>query len=482
MTCPPVWAPREQEVFDGVAALVDKSLLRPAAPVHGEPRFRMLETLREYGLECLTACGEAEDMRRAHADYYLALAETAEPALVGADQRDWLVRLEAEHENVRAALHWAEERGESERGLRLAGALCQFWLARGYLREGRKRLARLLQLGETSVPPAVRAKGLAGAGHLAHNQGDYVAARRLFEASLALWRELGDTPGIATALNDLGWVAWRQGDYTVARTLSAESLLCWRELGDTRGIATSLTNLGWTAHHQGDYTTASALHQEGLALRQEVEDPRGMALSLAFLGWTVSRQGDYARAATLLAEALALFRDMGMTQLVAFAASVLAEVAHAQEDSRRAMGLLEESVRLFRDLGDTWGHAFALSVLGTVVHAQGDARWAAALSEESLALRTAIGDTWGRATALHQLGTIAAEQGEQGRAIALYEESLRPAQKTRRQVRHRGVSRRAGGGRCGPGPGGTGGAALRDGGSTADPDWCSRVTPGACQI
>ena len=294
-----VGAPREQEVFDGVAALVDKSLLRPAAPVHGEPRFRMLETLREYGLECLTACGEAEDMRRAHADYYLALAETAEPTLVGADQRDWLVRLEAEHENVRAALHWAEERGESERGLRLAGALCQFWLARGYLREGRKRLARFLQLGETSVPLGGAGQRVGGSRGISPIiRGDYVAARRLFEASLALWRELGDTPGIATALNDLGWVAWRQGDYTVARTLSAESLLCWRELGDTRGIATSLTNLGWTAHHQGDYTTASALHQEGLALRQEVEDPRGMAVSLAFLGWTVSRQGDYARAAT----------------------------------------------------------------------------------------------------------------------------------------------------------------------------------------
>lgn len=256
--------------------------------------------------------------------------------------------------------------------------MCQFWLTRGYLREGREWLARLLRLGETSVSPAVRAKGLAGAGHLAHNQGDYAAARRLFEASLALWRELGDSRGIATALNDLGWVAWRQGDYTAARTLSAESLVRWRELGDSRGIATSLTNLGRTAHHQGDYTTASALHQEGLALRQEVEDLRGMALSLAFLGWTVSRQGDYARAATLLEEALALFRDLGMTQLVAFAASVLAEVVHAQEDSRRAMVLLEESVRLFRDLGDKWGHVFSLSVLGTVVHAQGDARQAPA--------------------------------------------------------------------------------------------------------
>ena len=140
----------------------------------------------------------------------------------------WLERLEAEHDNLRAALRWAEARGDVEVGLRLAGALCQFWLARSYLYEGRERLARIVRLAQTSTYTAARAKVLAGAGHLAQNQGDYATARARFETSLALWREIGDKRGIATALNDLGWVAWRQGDYTVARALSEESLALWR--------------------------------------------------------------------------------------------------------------------------------------------------------------------------------------------------------------------------------------------------------------
>ena len=126
------------EVLDGMASLVDKSLLRQEEQASGEPRFRMLETIREYGLECLTASGEEPAVRRAHADYYLALAEAAEPALTGPEQATWLDRLEAEHDNLRAALRWAEESGEAEIGLRLAGAFCQFWLMRGYLREGQE--------------------------------------------------------------------------------------------------------------------------------------------------------------------------------------------------------------------------------------------------------------------------------------------------------------------------------------------------------
>jgi len=142
------------EVLDGVASLLDKSLLRQQEQASGEPRFRMLETIREYGLECLTASGEESVVRRAHAAYYLTLVEAAEPALTGPEQATWLERLEAENDNLRAALHWAEESGEAEIGWRLAGALCQFWLMRGHLREGQDRLARLL--GLAGAPPTQR--------------------------------------------------------------------------------------------------------------------------------------------------------------------------------------------------------------------------------------------------------------------------------------------------------------------------------------
>jgi predicted ATPase len=155
VVCQAVHAPaagpgQSLEVLDGVASLVDKSLLRQQAQVSGEPRFRMLETLCEYGLECLTASGEEPAVRRAHADYYRVLVEAAEPALTGPAQEAWLEQLEAEHDNVRAALRWAEESGEAEMGLRLAGALCQFWLIRGHLREGQEWFARLLGLAGAS--------------------------------------------------------------------------------------------------------------------------------------------------------------------------------------------------------------------------------------------------------------------------------------------------------------------------------------------
>jgi predicted ATPase/DNA-binding winged helix-turn-helix (wHTH) protein len=417
-------ATREGAAIEGIASLVDKSLLHPEEGVHGEPRFRMLETVREFGLECLVACGEAQAVQRAHASYYLALAETAEAQLNGPDQTVWLDRLEAEHDNFRAVLRWAEENGAVEEELRLAGALCQFWLARSHLHEGREHLARLVPLARTSVPTPARAKVLTGAGHLAHNQGDYTTARALFEESLALWREIGNKRGVASALNDLGWMAWRQGDYAVARVLSAEGLALWQDLGETHGIATALTNLGWVAHHQGDYATARALCEESLALRRLLEDKRGVAFALAFLGWVRFRQGTYGDASALLEEAIALFQDVGMKQLLAFASSLRAEVAHAQGEDGQAVALLEGSVTLFRDIGDKYGLAMALSTLGTVVQTQDDVRHATVLHEESLALYRALGDKWGTASALSRLATGVYERGDAGRATALYEESL----------------------------------------------------------
>jgi len=377
------------DVLDGMASLVDKSLLRQEEQASGEPRFCMLETIREYGLECSTVSEEAPAVRRVHAGYYLELIEGVEPELTGPEQTAWLDRLEAEHDNLRAALRWAEESGETEVALRLAGALCQFWLVRGHLSEGRECLARLLTLAETSRHRAARAKALTGAGNLAHNLGDYATAHALSEEALALWRDLRDK----------------------------------------QGIATSLTNLGWVAHHQGDYAAAYALHQESLALRRELGNTWGIAFSLTNLGWTIHKQGDYAQATALLEEAVGLFREVGMRQLFAFASSILAEVAHAQGDDRRAVMLLEEGLTVFRDIGDKYGLALALGILGTITHEQGNTGRALALYEESLGLRWALGDKHGLAECLEGLANIAAVQGQLERAARLLgaAEALRTA-------------------------------------------------------
>jgi predicted ATPase/DNA-binding winged helix-turn-helix (wHTH) protein/Tfp pilus assembly protein PilF len=411
-------------VLDRVASLVDKSLLRQEAQADGEPRLSMLETIRAYGLECLTARGEEPTIRQVHAEYYLALVEAAEPALTGPEQARWLDRLEPEHDNLRAALRWATEGGAAEIGLRLAGALCEFWLVRGYLREGREWLRHVLRLAPASTHTTARVKVLTGAGHMAHNLGDYAAAWALFEESLALGRARGDTRGMATALNNLGWVATHRGDLTEARALSEESLALGRALGTAEGIATSLNNLGFVAYFQGAYAAAAALHQESLEHWRALGDTRGIAIASCNIGRIAHRQGDYGRATALLEEGLGLLRDVGAQQICAWAASFLADVAHDQGHVERAMALLEESRTIFRDIGDRDGLAYTLSVLGTIPQARGDRRQARALYEESLQLCRELGDKWGMATALSRLGTVAHEQGDDGRARVLYEESL----------------------------------------------------------
>jgi tetratricopeptide (TPR) repeat protein len=414
----------ELNVLEGVALLVDKSLLRQQEQAEGEPRFQMLETIREYGLECVTASGEVEAARRAHADYYLALAERGEPELTGPQQVMWLNRLEEEHDNLRAALEWLGRKAEVGKSLRLGGALWRFWVVRGHLREGQERLSALLALAGASVRTEARAKVLTGAGTLAHNRGECALARALFEESLAIWRELGDKAGSASALNNLGWMGWRLSAYAAGRSHSEESLALYRELGDPRGIAAALNNLGWLAHHQGDFQAAHAYHEGSLALRRALGDKRGIAFSLTNLAWTVHMQGDDRRAKALLEEGLSLFQEVGEKQLFAFAVTILAQVVQAENEYTPAAALLEESVTLFQEIGDRYGLALGRIVLGNGLRAQGEYERAGALYGESLAIQREIGDKWGVAASLYGLGRVAQDQGDEARAKALYEESL----------------------------------------------------------
>ncbi|MCA1617109.1 MAG: tetratricopeptide repeat protein, partial [Acidobacteria bacterium] len=317
-------ANNDTDVFDGLLSLVNKSLVRQKEEVPDEPRFSMLETLREYGAEKLQAAGEAAELRRAHARYFLNLAQDAEPELTGANQRRWLDSLEREHDNFRAAFSWAAESDENGFSSQLALVFWRIWLVRGHLSEGREQLNSIL----TRVPgaPADRGKLLTAAGTLAQNQGDYNAARVLFEESLAIWRELGDKQGEATSLHSLGWVAWRQTDYATAHALSEEALTLHRELGNKLGMAHSLNNLGWVAHHRGDYAAAREFHEQSLAVRRELGDKRAVAFALTNLGWALQKQGDYQTSLSLITEAREMFEEVGDKQLRAFSSIILASV------------------------------------------------------------------------------------------------------------------------------------------------------------
>lgn len=381
----------ETDLLDGLASLVDKSLLRQEEQADGKLRLVMLETIREYGLECLAASGEAESIRRQHADYYLALAEEADPKLTSAEQAVWFDRLEAEHDNLRAALECLAQSGEAEKGLRLGGAMWRFWEVRGYLAEGRERLARLLALAGASVRTKARMKVLYAAGVLADAQGDYASARALFEESLTINRELGDRRGIAVSLNNLGIVTVRQQDYPAARSLYEESLAIWRELGNRRAIALSLNNLGNVANVQGDYPAARSLHEESLAVFQGLRDRHGIAWSLNHLGDVARDQGDYAVARSLYEESLAIFRELGDKWGIASSLTDLGHVAGDQGDYAAARSLHNESLVIVGELGDKRGIARVLEGFVGLAAAQAEQERALRLAAAAAALRETIG-------------------------------------------------------------------------------------------
>ncbi|HLZ26640.1 MAG TPA: tetratricopeptide repeat protein, partial [Chloroflexota bacterium] len=229
----------EETVFDQVCSLVDKSLVRVEANPTG--RYRLLETIREYALERLEASGEAEALRRRHTEYFLALVEQAAPELRGAGQLVWFKRLEAEYENVRAALLWTLERPDADLALRLGGALWYFWWIRSHSSEGRQLLERVLAISTGAT--LARATVLNATGYLASALDELDQASALHALALAISRELGDRPGVAMSLRCLGRVALLQGEYARADELLHEALALLRELGDRWGIGLALNNL-----------------------------------------------------------------------------------------------------------------------------------------------------------------------------------------------------------------------------------------------
>ncbi len=335
-------------VLDGLVSLINNNLARVKVDNEGdgETRVGMLETLREYGLERLEATGETAAVRGRHAAYYLALVEAAEPELMGAEQERWLGRLEAEHDNLRAALGWAGEPAGAgdEMALQFAGALWRFWWIRGHLAEGRRWMEGLLGRGGGSA--AVRARALNGAGNLAWGQGDYAQATAWYEESLDFWRQVGDAAGIARALNNLGMVLHERGDLGGAQARYEESLALHRQRHDPDlwSIAATLNNLGRAVHEQGDRARARALFAESLALKREIGDSTGTAATLGNLADVASGDGDDERAATLYRDSVVLYQELGDLGGIASGcegiAHMAAQVESAAVDPLRAVRLL----------------------------------------------------------------------------------------------------------------------------------------------
>ena len=372
-------------VLDGLAALVDASLLQRVEPATqaGDTRFAMLETIREYGLEQLAASGEEEPVRDRHAAYCLALAERANPELSGPEQAVWFARLEAEHANLTAGLQRFRQRGDAEHGLRLANALSWFWSSRGYLREDRGWLETFLALPSADSSAATRALALREAGNLAHWQGDLDAAEAFIEQARIAYEALGDPSGLAVALRGLGSVAINRGDPERAATRLAQSRPLFEQVGTPWDNAFATYLRGRLECVRGDYAAALDRFAEAVGLFRAAGDRAYVGGALGRAGAAALLRGDLGRAREAFAGSLAIAVELGEGWWIAWGLIGCALLSHARCDAARAARLLAAADALYETLvarlgADEWGlpdqvAAAARSSLGAAAFA---AAWA----------------------------------------------------------------------------------------------------------
>jgi predicted ATPase/DNA-binding winged helix-turn-helix (wHTH) protein len=366
------------DLFEGLSSLVDKNLVQRVDRAEADPRFAMLETIREYALERLTESGEQSAARRAHAAYCLVLAEEGNPDLPPADRTRWLAQCDVEIDNFRFALDWLFQTADLDWVLRLCSALFRFWDMREHLTEGRSRLETVLDLAGADRPKE-RARIALFVGALATTQGDYTAAERFLEQSLCLYEDLGDQSGIAASLNALAVSARDRGDYSAAQSNFERSLACWRMLSDRLAIARCLHNLANVVRIRGDYPRARWALCEAADIFEQLGDRTGAA-------WSINQLGDLAR---------------------------------AQDDIVAARGLYQRALSAFRKAGDPWGSARSLTDLAYIHCEQGDHLAARTAFREALEIFAGLGHRRGAARALEGSACLALAQGHAERALKL---------------------------------------------------------------
>jgi tetratricopeptide (TPR) repeat protein len=411
---------RGADVLDLLDALVDRSLVLLDENCD---RYCLLETVRQYARERLVESGEADVVRERHLAFYLGLAEENEALLRGPQQIAALTRLDAEHDNLRAALDTAMA-GAPDPALRLAAALAPFWEVHGYLEEGRRRLASALEQAGPQRSSPHGAAALEGAAALAFLQGDFDAARALCDAGLQSWRQLGDLGGVASSLGRLGRLVHDQGDYPGAHARIEEGLAIARTLDDPAGLATALAHLAHLTYHQGEFARSRALYEESLGISRELEEFAGIATSLLGLGHVARRQGEDRASREFCEECLALRRVLGDRRGVADVLLALGAVAARQGDAAATRTHAGEALAIGRETGDRPIIAGAVGLLGDLAWRQGDHTAARRLHDEALALWRGLNCRNAVIHSLGALGHLARDQRDWPRARALHEESL----------------------------------------------------------
>lgn len=395
------------ELLDGLAALLDASLLQQVDDSSGDVRFVMLATIREYAGERLERSGEHERIRRQHMHYYLSLAEAAAVALQRMHHRQWLDRLERDHDNLRAALQWALDHRQSEILARFVAALWQFWHVHSHRREAYRWVEAALAQRAT-LPLPLRARALYGAGWLAYDRREYEQAAAYFEESLAALRVLDDRLGVSEALRGLGEIALSESDFARAQALFDESLALSSALGHTLGRAWSLHHLGRIAFEQGQYAQATSVLNQSCALFDGIGDKAGIAWSLHSLGRVALDQTRYEQADQWLSDSLVLFCELGDKAGRAWSLLNLGRSALEQGLPDQALRLQGASLALFREVGDQQGAGWALHGIGRATAILGDRQAAIVLFNDSLVCFRKVSDAVGIKQALNECQRLAA--------------------------------------------------------------------------
>jgi predicted ATPase len=377
------------DLLEGVASLVDKSLAQQVEQVDKEARFVMLSTIREYALERLAESNDESATRRAHAAYYLVLAEEGAEDI--AAQPEWLDRFEFEHENFRLAIDYLVKTGDAEWGFRMGAALFRFWETREHLTEGRNAIARLLALEGAASRPKLRARLLFSGAVLAAAQGDYNSARPLFEESLETCVKLNDNRGVAVALNALAVNARDRREFAGASSLFERCVAIWKDLGDPANIARALSNLASVMKLQGEYERAFSLYDECLTMFRQIGDSAGVAWTLNYLGDVAREKADLVAARSFCEQSLLEFRQLRDSWGIASTLADLASLSCDQGNNAEARRLYGESIKVFQELGHKRGIARALECLAVSAAAQSNAEQSLHLAGAAAALRQRLG-------------------------------------------------------------------------------------------
>ncbi len=411
--------------FRNLQSLINKSLVKQEGAADGgsDTRFTMLETLREYALERLEASGEAEAVRQRHAEFFVALAERIQPTMHFDERKIWYTRFDAEQDNCRVALGWALATGNAELGLRLAGALGDYWFWWALTwREGWSWISQFLAHPMAQQFPHARARTLRVAILLLSYIGDNAEANRLADESLALFRELGDKVGMAWALADKGCNAWNRADFPEAVTLCEESVALFREIGDPRGLCWALMWLAYVACEQGKAEEALGLFNAALtAVRRVGDGVDAIAASADLgLGYLAYNFGDYERANVLQRRTMALYSKGVDPDGANYALLYLGRIALAQGELERAAAQLEASEAWFRQAQQMAGLSWVLHDLGYVRHLHGDDHAACEMLQEALALQRQQQRKLTLIQSLERCAWIAADMHQPQRAARLF--------------------------------------------------------------